>query len=84
MLDLDIGHLDTPGVGLLIENLLNIGVEPIAFRQQFIELVFAEDRTQRGLRGRTSRACPTSDSTRLAGTMGWTRRRRGAGDVCYA
>ncbi len=48
MFDLDIGHLDAPDVGLLIEDLLNVSVEPIPFRQQF-ELVFAENRAQRGL-----------------------------------
>ncbi len=50
MFDLDVGHLDTPGVGLLIEDLLNISVEPIPFRQQLVEFVFTENRAQRGLR----------------------------------
>lgn len=52
MFDLDIGHLDAPGIGLLIEDLLNVSVEPIPFRQQFIELVFAEDGAQRRGAGR--------------------------------
>src|SRR5258707_5843273 len=64
MFDFDVGHLDTPGVGLLIEDLLNICVEPIPFRQQFVEFVFAENRAQRGLRqlaGRGHKVCDLDD-----------------------
>lgn len=34
MFDLDIGHLDALGVGLLIEDFRNVSVEPIPLRQQ--------------------------------------------------
>ena len=49
MLDLDIRHLDAPGIRLLIEDLLDIRVEPVAFREHFVEFVLAQHRAQRGL-----------------------------------
>ena len=50
MLDLDVGHLDAPGVGLRVEHLLDVEVELLALGQQLVELVLAEHRAQRGLR----------------------------------
>lgn len=50
VLQLDIRHLDTPGVGLLVEDALDIGVEPVALGQHLVGLVQADDETQRGLR----------------------------------
>ena len=50
MLDLDIGDLDSPGIGLLIENLLDVAVQPVTFRQHLVEVVLAEHGAQGGLR----------------------------------
>ncbi|MNC40922.1 hypothetical protein D3C75_896640 [compost metagenome] len=50
MLDLDVGHLDAPGVGLRVEHLLDVGVEPLALGQHVVQLVLAEHRAQGGLR----------------------------------
>src|SRR3954470_22675399 len=50
MLDLHISYLDAPGVGLLVENLLDIAIELVTFRQHLIKLVLAKYRAQRGLR----------------------------------
>ena len=44
--DFDVGHLDTPVVGALIQDLLDVGVELVALRQHVVELVLAEHRTQ--------------------------------------
>src|SRR5690606_18436848 len=49
MLDLDIGNLDPPGVGLCVEDLLDVVVELVAFGQHRIEIVLAEYRAQRCL-----------------------------------
>ena len=50
MLDLDVRDLDAPGVGLLVEDALDVGVELVALGQHLVELVLAEHRAQRGLR----------------------------------
>ncbi|MNQ51334.1 hypothetical protein D3C85_653110 [compost metagenome] len=50
MLDLDVRHLDTPGVGLCIQYLLNVDVQPFALGQQFVQLMFTQHGAQRGLR----------------------------------
>ena len=50
MLDLDIGDLDAPGVGLPVEDLLDVAVELVALRQHLVEIVLAEHRAQRHLR----------------------------------
>src|SRR3546814_9074832 len=47
MLDLDIGDLDPPGVGLGVEDLLDVGVELVALGELVVQFVLAEDRTQR-------------------------------------
>ena len=49
ILDLDGGDLNAPGVGLLVEDLLDIGVEPIPFCEHLVQFVLAEHRAQRGL-----------------------------------
>ncbi len=49
MLDLDVRHLDPPGIGLGVQHLLDIGVELFPLGQQLIQLVLAEHRAQRGL-----------------------------------
>ncbi|MNI91573.1 hypothetical protein D3C73_1492580 [compost metagenome] len=36
VLDLDVGHLDAPGIGLGIKHLLDIDVQPFALGQQLI------------------------------------------------
>src|SRR3989344_3596466 len=48
--DFDIGNLDAPGVGLGVEYLLDVDVQPFSLSQQFIKFVFTEHRTQGGLR----------------------------------
>src|SRR5579864_9030718 len=48
-LDLDIGDLDAPGLGLLVEHVLDSGIELVAFRQHFVEIVLAQHPAQRGL-----------------------------------
>ncbi|MOA27403.1 hypothetical protein D3C78_1482800 [compost metagenome] len=50
MLDLDVGDLDAPGVGLGVEHLLDVQVQAFAFGQQFVQFVFTQHRPQRGLR----------------------------------
>ncbi len=50
MLDLHVGDLDAPGIGLLVENFLDIAVELIAFRQHLIQLMLPQNRSQCGLR----------------------------------
>ena len=50
VLDLDVGHLDPPVIGTLVENRLNIGVELVALGKHVVELVLAEYRSQRRLR----------------------------------
>src|SRR5262249_55953938 len=49
-LDLDGGHLDAPGLGLLVEHVLNVGIELVALRQHLVEVVLAQYPAQRGLR----------------------------------
>src|SRR3546814_18007484 len=49
MLDLDIGHLDAPGIGLAVEDFLDIVVQLVAFGQHLVEVMLAEHRTQGGL-----------------------------------
>src|SRR6266404_3153112 len=50
VLDLDVGDLDAPGVGLRVEDSLDVEIELLALRQQLVELVLAQHRAQRGLR----------------------------------
>ena len=47
--DLHGRHLDTPGIGLRIQRLLNGDVEPLSLGQHFIELMLPEHRAQSGL-----------------------------------
>src|SRR4029453_6642784 len=49
-LDLNIRDLDSPGLGLLIEHVLNIGIEPVPLGQHRVEVVFAQHPAQRRLR----------------------------------
>src|SRR3546814_9967067 len=49
ILDRDIGDLDPPGVGLGVEDLLDVGVELVALGEHVVQFVLAEDRTQGGL-----------------------------------
>ncbi|MDT4840305.1 hypothetical protein FQZ97_741240 [compost metagenome] len=49
MLDLDVGDLDAPGIGLGIQGLLDIDVEAFALGQHLVQLVLAEHRAQGGL-----------------------------------
>ena len=49
VLDLDRADLDAPGLGLLVDDLLELGVDPLALRQQGVELGLAEHRAQRRL-----------------------------------
>src|SRR5262245_58813254 len=50
VLELDDGDLDVPGVGLLVEDAPDIGVELFALLQHLVEIVLAEHGPQRGLR----------------------------------
>jgi len=50
MLDLDVGDLDAPGVGLHVKHLLQSLVDLLALGQQLVEFVLAEDGAQGGLR----------------------------------
>ncbi|KQQ87920.1 hypothetical protein ASF77_14420 [Massilia sp. Leaf139] len=50
VLDLDIGDLDAPSVGLGVEHLLDVDIQALALGQHVVELVFAEHRAQRRLR----------------------------------
>ncbi len=49
MLDLDIGDLDAPGVGLGVQRLLDIQIERFPLGQHLVQFVLAQYRTQRGL-----------------------------------
>ena len=49
MLDLYVGHLDAPRVGLRVEDLLHVEVEAFALGEHLVKLVLAEHRTQCGL-----------------------------------
>ncbi|MGY3073732.1 hypothetical protein ACVWZZ_000103 [Bradyrhizobium sp. LM6.10] len=55
VLDLDSGDLDAPDVGLLVQYLLDVGVQPVAFGQHLVEFVLAKHRTERGLGELTGR-----------------------------
>ena len=64
MLDLDVGNLDAPVVRALVENSLDVGIEPVALREHVVELVLAQDRTQcrlRQLAGRFEHVGDTDD-----------------------
>lgn len=50
MLDLDVGNLDSPCVGVRVDNILNILVELVALGEQFIEFVLPKHGTQGRLR----------------------------------
>ena len=50
LLDLDGADLDAPRLGLLVEDLLQVGVQLVAFAEHLVERVLAEHRAQRGLR----------------------------------
>ena len=50
MLDLDIGHLDTPGIGLAVEDFLQGQVQALALGQHFVQRMPAEHGAQGGLR----------------------------------
>ena len=49
VLDLHVGHLDAPGIGLGVQNLLHVQVEPLALGQHFVQLVLAQHHPQGGL-----------------------------------
>src|SRR6516225_7087268 len=48
-LDLNIGNLNPPSLGLFVEHVLNIGIELVALAQHLVEIVFTQYPTQRGL-----------------------------------
>jgi len=50
MLDLDIGDLDAPGLGLMVEDFLDVFVQLVALLQHFVEVMLAEHGAQRRLR----------------------------------
>jgi hypothetical protein len=50
MFDLDIRHFDTPGISLLVEDRLDIGIEAIPLGEHLVELMLTEYRAQRRLR----------------------------------
>ena len=45
-----LGDLDAPGLGVLIEDDLQLGVYFVALRENFVELELADDAADRGLR----------------------------------
>ncbi len=49
-LDLDVGDLDAPAFGLLVEHVLDVGIELVALGQHLVEVVLAQHPAQRGLR----------------------------------
>ena len=49
MLDFDIGDLDAPRLGVLVQYLLYVRIELVALGEHVIEFVPAENRTQGGL-----------------------------------
>src|SRR5262249_37182346 len=49
-LDLHGRDLDTPPLGLLVEHVLDVGIELVALGQHLIEIVLAQHPAQRGLR----------------------------------
>ena len=55
MFDLNVGDLDSPLIGLLIQDLLDVQIQTFAFGQQLIEFVLTEHRTKRCLCQLTSR-----------------------------
>ncbi len=46
VLDLDVRHLDSPRVGLRVENVLDVVVELVALGEHLVEVVLAEHRAQ--------------------------------------
>ena len=50
MLDFHVRHLDTPGIRLLVEQGLDIGIQFFPLRQHIIQFVLPQHRAQRGLR----------------------------------
>ena len=50
MLDLDIRDLDAPGLGLLVEHLLNVCIELVPLSHHLVEIVLTQDPAQVGLR----------------------------------
>ena len=49
VLDFDVGHLDAPCLGVLVEYFLNIGVELVALGKHVVQFVTAQYRAQRCL-----------------------------------
>src|SRR5690606_23359633 len=49
VLDLDVGHLYTPAVGLGVKNFLHVEIELLALGKHFIEIMFAQHGAQGGL-----------------------------------
>ena len=50
VLDLDVGDLDSPRVGLRVKDLLYVGIQSLAFGEHFVEFVFSENDPQSRLR----------------------------------
>jgi hypothetical protein len=48
-LDLNVGDLDTPGISLFVEHILDVDVELVSLGEHLIEVVLAQYGTQRGL-----------------------------------
>jgi len=49
VLELDVGHLDAPGTGVLVEDGLHLAVDLVAVGQDFVQLDAAADAAQGGL-----------------------------------
>ncbi|EKD33755.1 MAG: 23S rRNA methylase [uncultured bacterium] len=49
MLDFHVDHLDPPGIGSFVDDLLDIGIQLFPLRQHLVQIVLAEDRAQGGL-----------------------------------
>ena len=49
VLDLDHGNLDPPGIGVLVQDLLELVIESLPLTQEVIQLHLPQDRAQRGL-----------------------------------
>src|SRR5262249_9627658 len=50
LFDLDLGALDAPGLGVLVEDDLELGVHLFPLRENLVELELADDAAQGGLR----------------------------------
>ena len=77
--DLDEVDLHAPRLGLLVERGLQLGVDAVALTEQLVELVAADDRTQRRLRDELRGVEPVLDldaPTRRDPSRGSTRPRR--------